>query len=99
MAAGKRQDAEELNSDEDLEWDNKKRDHKRDQVIKNVGSSIFVVLLILLPLALFIFFVLIVAHYFYIGEWETGANITGYVATASTSYFAGVMKKIGIDHK
>jgi hypothetical protein len=87
----KRAVANEVHNEFDLTKDGQKRDHQRDQQIKDEANKAFILIIRATPYALLVIIVLLIGHYGWTNNWQPIENGVSYVISAM---FGGLIAKL-----
>lgn len=95
----KRRKLYELNTDEDLEKEGKRKDYERKQKVLDTANRVAQFLIILVPcLAIFLFLILCI-HDIFMGNWNNIANYLSLLVTGGIGYLFGYLEKSGLKPK
>ncbi len=87
----KRATANEVHTEVDLTKDGQKRDHQRDQEIKDEANRAFVLVIRATPYGVLLITVLLLGHYAYTNNWQPIENGFTYVISA---LFGGLIARL-----
>lgn len=87
----KRAVANEVHTELDLTKDGQKRDHERDQTIKDEANKAFVLVIRATPYGLLLVMVFLIGHYAYTNNWQPIENGFSYVISA---LFGGLVARL-----
>lgn len=88
-----------LNTDQDLEKEEKRKDYERKQKMLDTANRVAQTLIIVIPVIAIFLFIILCIHDAFTGNWGNITNYLSLLVTGGIGYLFGYLEKSGLKPK